>query len=316
MFSSKNLIFSFLFILVTFFGYSVFAFFQEDALSLDFSSAKKISLNDNGLTFETKTMTNSIFDFLKEKNISVNEYDLIIPEKKSAILPGTNITIKRALRIQLSADGKEKEFYTLVSNVSEAIADSGIILGEDDLVAPAINTPLKNDLDIIITRVKTEEQIVKKNIAYKTISEDDDSLGWRVKKIKQRGEKGTEEIKYKIVSHNGKEISHKIIARETVKEPVAEIVVQGTYVKTGKSHTGLGTWYAFRGGLFAASPWLPMGSFAKVINKSTGASIIVQINDRGPFGENRIIDLDKVAFQKIASLGAGVIDVKVEEILN
>ncbi len=37
-------------------------------------------------------------------------------------------------------------------------------------------------------------------------------------------------------------------------------------------------------------------------------------NDRGPFVQGRIIDLDKVAFEKIASLGAGVITVKVEEI--
>jgi rare lipoprotein A len=59
-----------------------------------------------------------------------------------------------------------------------------------------------------------------------------------------------------------------------------------------------------------------MGSYARVTNKANGKSVIVQINDRGPFGENRIIDLDKVAFAKIASLGAGVIDVKVEEVMN
>jgi rare lipoprotein A len=42
----------------------------------------------------------------------------------------------------------------------------------------------------------------------------------------------------------------------------------------------------------------------------------VQINDRGPFGNGRIIDLDKIAFEKIASLGAGVANVKVEVVLN
>ena len=59
-----------------------------------------------------------------------------------------------------------------------------------------------------------------------------------------------------------------------------------------------------------------MGSYVKVTNTANGKSVIVKINDRGPFGAGRIIDLDKVAFQEIASLGQGVINVKMEEITN
>jgi rare lipoprotein A len=76
------------------------------------------------------------------------------------------------------------------------------------------------------------------------------------------------------------------------------------------------SWYAFKGGMYAANPWLPMGSYVRVTNNENGKQIIVQINDRGPFGNGRIIDLDKVAFAKIASLGAGVVNVKMEEIKN
>ena len=70
------------------------------------------------------------------------------------------------------------------------------------------------------------------------------------------------------------------------------------------------------GTMSAANPWLPMGSYVKVTNKDNGKSVIVKINDRGPFGPNRIIDLDKVAFEKIASLGQGVANIKMEEITN
>ena len=66
----------------------------------------------------------------------------------------------------------------------------------------------------------------------------------------------------------------------------------------------------------AANPWLPLGSYVKVTNLDNGKSVIVRINDRGPFGNGRIIDLDKVAFAKIASLGQGTARVKMEEILN
>ena len=87
-------------------------------------------------------------------------------------------------------------------------------------------------------------------------------------------------------------------------------------MKLGKAAKGQGTWYAFKGGLFAASTTLPRGSYAKVTNTENGESVVVQINDYGPQGKGRIIDLDKVAFEKIASLGAGVIGVKVEQVLN
>jgi rare lipoprotein A len=47
-----------------------------------------------------------------------------------------------------------------------------------------------------------------------------------------------------------------------------------------------------------------------VTNVANGKTVIVEINDYGPHGKDRIIDLDKVAFSKIASLGAGVISSK------
>jgi len=53
-----------------------------------------------------------------------------------------------------------------------------------------------------------------------------------------------------------------------------------------------------------------------VTNTDNGKAVIVVINDRGPFGNGRIIDLDKVAFEQIADIGAGVANVKVEAIIN
>ena len=144
----------------------------------------------------------------------------------------------------------------------------------------------------------------------------DGKLGWREKKTETEGEKGILEVKYKITYRDGKEISRVALEKNITKDPVTEVLTQGTYVKTGNAQKGIGTWYAYQGGLFAASTTIARGSYARVTNTANGKSVIVQINDYGPQGKGRIIDLDKVAFQKIASLGAGVIGVKVEEVLN
>lgn len=79
--------------------------------------------------------------------------------------------------------------------------------------------------------------------------------------------------------------------------------------------TGNASWYAYKGGNFAASPDFPKGSRLRVFNTENNKFVDVEINDYGPdrrLHPDRVIDLDKTAFSKIASLGSGVINVKIE----
>ena len=64
----------------------------------------------------------------------------------------------------------------------------------------------------------------------------------------------------------------------------------------------------------AAHKKLPFGTKVKVTNKKNSKSVIVKINDRGPFVNGRIIDLSRSAFSSIANLDTGVIKVKIEVI--
>lgn len=64
----------------------------------------------------------------------------------------------------------------------------------------------------------------------------------------------------------------------------------------------------------AAHKTLPFGSRVKVTNTANGKSIVVKINDRGPFIKGRIIDLSRSAFSAIADTSLGVIPVAIEVI--
>ncbi|MBL7057934.1 serine hydrolase [Patescibacteria group bacterium] len=80
---------------------------------------------------------------------------------------------------------------------------------------------------------------------------------------------------------------------------------------------GRASWYKYKNGDYVASPDFPKGSILKVTNLENNKSIDVTVNDWGPERDlfpDRVVDLDKVAFGKIASVGAGIIDVKVEPI--
>lgn len=64
----------------------------------------------------------------------------------------------------------------------------------------------------------------------------------------------------------------------------------------------------------AAHRSLPFGHRVKVTNLKSGRSVIVTINDRGPFVSGRIIDLSRASFARIASLDQGVVKVRVESV--
>lgn len=62
----------------------------------------------------------------------------------------------------------------------------------------------------------------------------------------------------------------------------------------------------------AAHQTLPLPSMVKVTNLENGKSVVVRVNDRGPFARNRIIDLSKKASQMLAYQDKGTTTVKVE----
>jgi rare lipoprotein A (peptidoglycan hydrolase) len=64
-------------------------------------------------------------------------------------------------------------------------------------------------------------------------------------------------------------------------------------------------------GLTAASTTLPLGSHVRVTNPETGRSVVVRINDRGPFVRGRSLDLSHGAAQQIGLTGKGVGRVRV-----
>ncbi|MBX3611189.1 MAG: septal ring lytic transglycosylase RlpA family protein [Hydrogenophaga sp.] len=63
--------------------------------------------------------------------------------------------------------------------------------------------------------------------------------------------------------------------------------------------------------LTAAHKTLPFGTRVRVLNPANGASVVVRINDRGPFTPGRVIDLSRAAAERIGLIRAGVAPVVV-----
>jgi rare lipoprotein A len=66
--------------------------------------------------------------------------------------------------------------------------------------------------------------------------------------------------------------------------------------------------------LTAAHRTMAFNTVVRVTNLTNGKSVVVRITDRGPFVDNRIIDLSRAAAQQIESIGPGVVPVRLEVI--
>lgn len=116
--------------------------------------------------------------------------------------------------------------------------------------------------------------------------------------------------------------------------------VGGTYVIGGQvyapnenyayNEAGMASWYGpgFHGkrtangeaydqrAMTAAHRTLPMPSVVRVTNLDNGNSVVLRVNDRGPFAHSRIIDVSKAAAEKLDMIRSGVASVRVEILPN
>jgi rare lipoprotein A len=104
------------------------------------------------------------------------------------------------------------------------------------------------------------------------------------------------------------------------------VEVAGAHLPVQATQEGTASWYGARfhgrltanGEIFdkheltAAHPTMPLPSLARVTRLDTGASVIVRINDRGPFIEGRVIDLSRAAAEALDFVELGLAEVRIE----
>lgn len=108
---------------------------------------------------------------------------------------------------------------------------------------------------------------------------------------------------------------HKRLSRSVVITPVAALLLAVVTVPAF-AQCGGASWYALTSktasgermnpaAMTAAHRTLPFGTKLRVTNKRNGRTVVVRINDRGPFVRGRILDLSKAAAAKLGFIRAG-----------
>lgn len=177
----------------------------------------------------------TVEDAVKEAGFKIS--DEIKPDAPLTdyLKDGMTINLVKGIKIKLTVDGKTSEVTTFMATVEAMLKEQKITLSGDDTVKPELSEKIKEDMEVIVSRVTFKEVTETEKISYGTEEKYSDSMEKGSREVSQQGVDGEKTVTYKVKYIDGKEDSREKIKEEVTKEPVKEIVTVGTKTSGGDS---------------------------------------------------------------------------------
>jgi uncharacterized protein YabE (DUF348 family) len=254
---------------------------------------------------------------------------------------GISVAVTTPADVTITVDGQTTPVATF-GTVADLLALRGVTLGQADLVTPATTTPLADGMAVKVTRVTTNLVTKDVPVAFTTSNTNDATLAKGTTKVKTPGVNGVATETWTQTLHDGQVVNEERTASVIKTAPVNQVTLVGTKSAATTTTTtvsgGAGTGptsgtasgntcqasYYWQGQMTAngerfntyaytaAHKTLPFNTMVKVTNPANGKSVVVRINDRGPYIAGRCLDLSTVAFQAIGNTNQGVMTVNWE----
>ncbi|MGZ6545846.1 MAG: ubiquitin-like domain-containing protein [Actinomycetota bacterium] len=242
----------------------------------------------------------------------------IAAELAEASASAVDIGISPVVSARVVVAGKVHDVLTNARTTGELLSAMGITPGVHDRVRPSSSTPLHVGSTVVVDRVQVLTRELRRSIPYATRTLWTNALPVGRVDVVSSGMAGLAFVTERVVVVNGRVESTTVTGERVVRPPVDLVRRAGPASPTiplgvpgGHEAGGQATWYDPPwSGLTAASPWIPFGTRVTVTDLASGRTVIVTIDDRGPFSPGRIIDLSPEAFSVLSPLGRGVLNVR------
>ena len=242
-------------------------------------------------------------------------HGFVNPHPDFPLKNGLTITYREERQVRIHTSKGLYEGRTVADTVAGALWENGVALGMLDRTIPAAYANINTTETIQYIKIEEVDRVERVPIPFRTIMHNNPEMRYGRSRVLKGGVEGVREETIRLRFENGTQTSRRVLAKKTIAEPIPQEKEIGTKIEIGRVQEGLASWYAFKGGNFAASTMFPRGTFLRVTELVSGKVAMVEVNDYGPTGPGRVIDLDAVVFKKLAPLWRGVWPVKVEEIL-
>ena len=313
--------------------------------------AREITLLIDGEEETVLVTALSVDDVIDQiaKRRGVSQRSVVRPSRLTAVTSGMTVEVLNPVAVTVVADGKTREVVTDAPTVAGVLDRLDITLDDHDRVTPEATGPVEAGLRITVERVRIVREQREVAVPFDTEERTTDDLAAGARREVQAGEEGIDKVTEKITFIDGSEAARIPVARRTITAPQTRIVEVGTGsepsseaapattepqrepsspapredpapapepepAQTTSSQTQSGQasyYYHPEEGMTAAHRTLPFGTVVTVTNQANGKSVQVTINDRGPYIDGRVIDLNEPAFTQIAAKSTGVINVRI-----
>ena len=257
-----------------------------------------------GLDAATAKPSPGVWAFVVPSGHVVSAYGLMRRSAREVVDSGPSTAL------QVRVGGRPEFVVTNAESVGDLVRALGLRLGADDILRPSASTPITGDLTVRVLKVQRKREVVEVVLPYGTLVRYSPDLMVGETEVNRSGSNGVGRETVVATYRNGRLISREIVAVQVIVAPVDQILYEGSAKNPPTSKTGVASWYGCSG-YHAASPWLPFGTAVTVTDLANGRSVTVVINDRGPYGAGRILDLCSPAFAALAPLSQGVARVQI-----
>lgn len=213
---------------------SVDTVIDADDFRINVYRAKPVVIIDGDRRIESLSAATTPRSIAAQVGVSVYPEDDIKYVEPSKVLEdqllGTEIVIKRAVPIHLNLYGTPVTVRTHASSIREMLAEKNIKLAETDNVTPALDSIIKKNTQIFITRQGIKLVVESEKIDAPLEYVEDNGLSFGTTATRQQGSDGRRLVTYQIELKNNKEVGRKKIQEVIVREAVPRIIARGKAV--------------------------------------------------------------------------------------
>lgn len=319
-----------------------------DGMLVELVRAREITLLVEGTPRRVIVTALTVEEVLQEFGAGGGRADVVRPSRLSRVRDGMVVEVRTPVPVTVVVDGAQHDVITDAPSVRAVLDGLDVGLGPHDRVSPGLDARPEEGVRITVQRVTTRTDTRREAIPFDTHERATAELARGQRRQVQPGKEGLRELVEEVVLVDGAEDARRRLDATVLHAPQSRVVEVGTASPpspapaspsaepspAGASRSsapqrhgeqGKASQYdaSFEGeqtangeaydpdALTAAHRSLPMGTRVTVTNTANGRSVVVRINDRGPYVDGRIIDLSAAAFQRIGRAGAGIIDVRI-----
>lgn len=309
----------------------------RDGMVVELVRAREITLLIGGETDTVLVTALNVDDVIEQlrSRRDVTRRSIVRPSRIVPVRSGMTVEVLNPVPVTVVADGRTREVVTDAQTVGGVLSRLGLEVEDTDRVSPGRGTAVEDGLRIVVERVTMRTVSREIVVDHDTSERSTSRLPRGERREVQAGRDGLVQVRERVTVVDGEVESREEIERETLRAAQTRIIEVGTAdpeperqesspapqqdapsssdsSSSDRSDTGQASYYDHPDeGMTAAHRSLPFGTVVTVTNRANGKSVKVTINDRGPFIEGRIIDLNTPAFEQIAAKSTGVIDVRI-----